>query len=175
MRSGSWPRRSWAPTCSEGGGDRGGGGGGTIVVADERRGGELAQDPARPRAGALARRDGALVRDAQRGSADALEELFRRHWRRAHRAAYLVVGDASAAEDIAQESFLAAIRALDRFDRRRPFAPWLHRIAVNRAIDYARARALRAARATCPTSTRRRLSAGRPRSGRPRRARRDLG
>ena len=63
---------------------------------------------------------------------------------RAYRAAYLVVHDGAAAEDIAQESFLAAIRALDRFDRRRPFAPWLHRIVVNRAIDWARARALRA-------------------------------
>ena len=51
--------------------------------------------------------------------------------------------DAAAAEDIAQEAFLAAVRALDRFDRRRPFGPWLHRIVVNRAIDYARARELR--------------------------------
>jgi RNA polymerase sigma-70 factor (ECF subfamily) len=89
------------------------------------------------------RREAGLVRDAQRGSAEALEELFRRHWRRSHRAAFLVVGDRAAAEDIAQESFLAAIRALDRFDRSRPFGPWLHRITVNRAIDYARARALR--------------------------------
>jgi RNA polymerase sigma-70 factor (ECF subfamily) len=89
------------------------------------------------------RRERALVREAQRGSAQAFEQLFRRHWPRAYRAALLVVGDAAAAEDIAQESFLAAVRALDRFDRRRPFGPWLHRIVVNRAIDWARARALR--------------------------------
>ncbi|HEY2074634.1 MAG TPA: sigma-70 family RNA polymerase sigma factor [Gaiellaceae bacterium] len=89
------------------------------------------------------RRERALVRDAQRGSAEAFEQLFRSHWPRAYRAALLVVGDAAAAEDIAQESFLAAVRALDRFDRRRPFGPWLHRIVVNRAIDWARARSLR--------------------------------
>jgi RNA polymerase sigma-70 factor (ECF subfamily) len=84
-----------------------------------------------------------LVRDAQRGSVDALEALFRREWPRAYRAAYLVVHDAAVAEDVAQEAFLAAVRALDRFDRRRPFGPWMHRIAVNRAIDVSRARALR--------------------------------
>jgi RNA polymerase sigma-70 factor (ECF subfamily) len=87
--------------------------------------------------------DRALVRAAQEGDADALAGLFRAHWGMAHRAAYLVVHDAGAAEDIAQEAFLAAVRALDRFDRRRPFGPWLHRIVVNRAIDHARARALR--------------------------------
>ena len=85
----------------------------------------------------------ARVRGAQRGSASDLEALFRTHWPRAVRAAYLVTHDAGAAEDIAQESFLAAIRALDRFDRRRPFGPWLHRIVVNRAIDWTRARKLR--------------------------------
>jgi RNA polymerase sigma-70 factor, ECF subfamily len=86
----------------------------------------------------------AWVRGAQAGSASDLEALFRAHWPRAYRAAYLVVGDAAAAEDIAQEAFLAAVRSLDRFDRRRPFGPWLHRIVVNRAIDWARARRLRA-------------------------------
>jgi RNA polymerase sigma-70 factor, ECF subfamily len=89
------------------------------------------------------RRERALIRAAQSGSEEALEELFRRHWRAAHRAAYLVVHDGQAAEDIAQESFIAAIRALERFDRRRPFGPWLHRIVVNRAIDWTRARTAR--------------------------------
>jgi RNA polymerase sigma-70 factor (ECF subfamily) len=92
---------------------------------------------------ASSRGDAALVRAAQRGSEEAVEALFRRHWRRAHRAAYLIVRDPDAAEDIAQEAFLAALRALDRFDRRRPFSPWLHRIVVNRAIDHSRARTLR--------------------------------
>ena len=85
----------------------------------------------------------AWVRRAQAGSASDFEALFRAHWGPAYRAAYLVVRDAAAAEDIAQEAFLAALRAFDRFDRRRPFGPWLHRIVVNRAIDWARARSLR--------------------------------
>ena len=65
----------------------------------------------------------AWIRGAQQGSVADLERLFREHWPRAFRAARLVTGDAAAAEDIAQEAFLAAVRNLDRFDRRRPFAP----------------------------------------------------
>jgi RNA polymerase sigma-70 factor (ECF subfamily) len=83
------------------------------------------------------------IKAAKAGSEEALAELYRRHWPWAHRAAYLVVHDAAAAEDIAQEAFLSAVRALDRFDRRRPFGPWLNRIVINRAIDWGRARALR--------------------------------
>jgi RNA polymerase sigma-70 factor (ECF subfamily) len=89
------------------------------------------------------RSDAALIRGAQAGSERDLEELFRRHWRRAYRVAYLIVHDHAAAEDIAQESFVAAIRTLDRFDRRRPFTPWLSRIVTNRSIDWARSRAAR--------------------------------
>jgi RNA polymerase sigma-70 factor (ECF subfamily) len=89
------------------------------------------------------RRERAWIRAAQTGSEEAVEQLFRHHWPAAHRAAYLIVRDAAAAEDIAQEAFVGAMRALDRFDRRRPFGPWLHRIVVNRAIDWSRARTLR--------------------------------
>jgi RNA polymerase sigma-70 factor, ECF subfamily len=89
------------------------------------------------------RGDAALLRAVDRGEEAALAELFRRHWPVIHRAAWLVTHDAQAAEDIAQEAFLAAVRALDTFDRRRPFGPWFHRIVINRAIDWARARALR--------------------------------
>ncbi len=103
----------------------------------------LGSAPARAASARVSRSDAALVRAAQRGSGAALDELFSRHWPAAHRAAFLVLHDAAAAEDVAQEAFLSALRALDRFDRRRPFGPWLHRIVVNRAIDHARSRALR--------------------------------
>lgn len=92
---------------------------------------------------AARREEARLLREAQNGSKEALEALVRKTWPLAHRAAYLVLRDEAAAEDVAQEALVAAIRSLDRFDRRRPFGPWLHRIAVNRAIDHARARAAR--------------------------------
>jgi RNA polymerase sigma-70 factor, ECF subfamily len=113
---------------------------------------DLLAPPARIRVDGLAREepvsdrdrsDAALIRAARDGSQDALEMLFHRHWPHAHRAAYLVCQDHAGAEDIAQEAFLAAVRSLDRFDRRRPFAPWLHRIVVNRAIDWTRMRSAR--------------------------------
>jgi len=89
------------------------------------------------------RGDAALLRAIDRGDEAALAELFNHHWPALHRAAWLVTHDAQAAEDIAQEAFLAALQRLDSFDRGRPFAPWLHRIVVNRAIDFVRARTAR--------------------------------
>ena len=93
--------------------------------------------PSRPRS------EQALIHGALAGSEADLEALFRRFWPRAYRAAFLIVHDHAAAEDIAQEAFLAAIRRLDRFDRRRRFGPWLGAIVANRAIDWARARTAR--------------------------------
>ncbi len=89
------------------------------------------------------RSERSLIRGAQAGSETDLELLFRRHWPRAYRVAFLIVHDHAAAEDIAQEAFVAAIRRLDRFDRRRPFAPWLGAIVANRAIDWVRSRSSR--------------------------------
>ena len=102
-----------------------------------------ARGPA-PRAhGARGRSDGSLITGALAGSEADLEALFRRYWPRAYRAALLIVGDHAAAEDIAQEAFLSAVRRLDRFDRRRRFSPWLGTIVANRAIDWVRARTAR--------------------------------
>ena len=104
--------------------------------------GEVLTLPPRANGRLTSRAERALVKAAQRGDHVAVERLFAAHWAAAHRAAWYVVRDAATAEDVAQEAFLAAVRALDRFDRRRPFGPWLRAIVARRAID-----ALRAARA----------------------------
>jgi len=68
-----------------------------------------------------------------------VERLFDQHWLTAWRAAYAVTGRNDLADDAAQDAFVNAIRSLDRYDRTRPFAPWIAKIAVNRARDLLRA------------------------------------
>ncbi len=80
-----------------------------------------------------------LVRRARRGDGDAAADLFRRYWRDAWRAAFAITGRRALADDVAADGFERAFAALDRFDERRPFAPWLHRIVANRALDVLRA------------------------------------
>jgi RNA polymerase sigma-70 factor (ECF subfamily) len=89
--------------------------------------------PAEPRDGA------AELRAARDGDRAAAEAVAARHWDDAYRAAYLILHDASTAEDVTQEALVAAIRALPRFDPARRFEPWLHRIVTNRALDHLRA------------------------------------
>jgi RNA polymerase sigma-70 factor (ECF subfamily) len=108
------------------------------------------------------RSEAALVRGALAGVEEDLAELFRRHWRGAYRTAYLIVHDAAAAEDIAQEAFLSALRHLPRFDVRRRFAPWLGRIVANRAIDHTRARRARREAAGAPVEPAGTMGGARP-------------
>ena len=82
--------------------------------------------------------DRELVRAARRGSPTALASIFDRHWPTVWRAAFAVTRHRELADDVAQDAFLRAAAALDRFDERRSLAPWLARIAVNRAIDLIR-------------------------------------
>ena len=82
-----------------------------------------------------AQSDAELVGRAREGSRDAAAELFARHWPDAWRVARAVTGRRDMADDVAQDAFERAFAALGRFDRRRPFAPWLHRIVVNRSLD----------------------------------------
>lgn len=84
------------------------------------------------------RTDADLVARARGGSREAAAELFERYWGAAWRAAYAVTGRRAMADDVAQDAFERAFAALGRFDERRPFGPWLHRIVVNRALDLLR-------------------------------------
>jgi RNA polymerase sigma-70 factor (ECF subfamily) len=81
------------------------------------------------------RSDAELIREAQKGSHRAFEELVRRYSERAYRAAFRVVRDAQIAEDVLQEALLKAYRSLRSFESRSSFYTWLYRITVNLALD----------------------------------------
>jgi RNA polymerase sigma-70 factor, ECF subfamily len=85
------------------------------------------------------RSDRVLVRAACNGDREAAGALFTRHWQPAWRVAYGITGRRALADDVAADAFERAFAALARFDGRRPFTPWLHRIVVNRALDLLRA------------------------------------
>lgn len=80
-----------------------------------------------------------LISRAQQGDAAAWEQVVRQHQESVFRLAYLLLGDADDAEDVAQETFIRAFGALDRFDTSRPLRPWLLRIAANLARNRRRA------------------------------------
>ena len=87
----------------------------------------------------------AMVAAARSGSAQAFGGLVRLHQRRAYAVARAIVPTHEDAEDVVQEAFLHAWRALDRFDPAQPFGAWLHRIVANAALDVVRRRKVRAA------------------------------
>jgi RNA polymerase sigma factor (sigma-70 family) len=80
-----------------------------------------------------------LVNAARSGSAEARDELVRRHYREAALLAAALVNDATEAEDLAQEAFIRAFRNLDLLVDANRFAPWLRRIVVGVSIDWLRA------------------------------------
>ena len=74
------------------------------------------------------------------GDVDAFASLVAAHRERTFRAAYLIVRDAGLAEDLTQDAFLRAYRALHRFRRGEPFGAWVARIAINLALNETRSR-----------------------------------
>ena len=82
-----------------------------------------------------------LIDRARRRDETAWEILVNEHQQAAFRLAYLLLGDVHEAEDAAQEAFIRAYGALDRFDTSRPFRPWLLRITANLARNRYRASA----------------------------------
>ena len=81
-----------------------------------------------------------LVRGALQGSEDAYRALVQRYERPVLSLIRRMVRHSSLAEDLAQEVFLKAFRALASFDQSRKFSSWLFKIAHNTAIDQLRRR-----------------------------------
>ena len=80
-----------------------------------------------------------LVERARAGDHDAYEALMREHEQTAFRVAYAILASAADAEDVAQEAFVKAYRALGRFRAGAPFRPWLLAIVGNEARNHRRA------------------------------------
>ncbi len=75
------------------------------------------------------------MRRAQAGDQGAFDELVRRHRDRVWAVVLRLLRDPDEAEDVLQETFVAAYRGLRRFDGRARFSTWLYRIATNAAFD----------------------------------------
>src|SRR3569832_2774964 len=84
--------------------------------------------------------DLAAVSRARSGDADAFRGLVEQHSRSIFRVAYRMTANEHDADDVVQETFLRAYRQIDRFEERANFSTWLHRIAINCALDLLRAR-----------------------------------
>src|SRR2546428_11849341 len=82
--------------------------------------------------------DSVLIARAQRGDAAAYEEIVQRYQQIAFRTAYVITGSSADAEDSAQEGFVKAYSALDRFRLGADLRPWLLRIVANEARNRVR-------------------------------------
>ena len=72
-----------------------------------------------------------LIRSAQAANQEAFRALVERYRLPVLRTARILLADAAMAEDVAQEAWVNAWRALSQFDLERPFRPWILRIVAN--------------------------------------------
>lgn len=79
--------------------------------------------------------DNDLVERVRGGDDESFRLLVERYSRSIYRAAYRITNNTADADDVVQEAFLRAYRALSSFDARASFTTWLHRIAINCALD----------------------------------------
>lgn len=89
-------------------------------------------------AGGIDPDEGQLLTRARGGDVVAFEQVVVRYQRRVYGVAYRIVRRHDVADDVAQEAFIRAFRALASFDPTRPFGPWICRIATNLAINHVR-------------------------------------
>ncbi|RLD08620.1 MAG: hypothetical protein DRI65_01745 [Chloroflexota bacterium] len=79
-----------------------------------------------------------LIAEAKAGNKEAFSELVEKYQKPVFSVCYRMLGTPTAAEDAAQEAFIRAYQALDRYDPERSFATWILSIASNYSIDQLR-------------------------------------
>src|SRR3954471_24244144 len=84
--------------------------------------------------------DRADIEAAQSGDRQAFDRLVERYQRDVYRLCYRYVNNHPDASDMAQEVFLRAYRALDKFRGDSAFSTWLYRIAVNTCLSFRQSR-----------------------------------
>ncbi|MEZ4386571.1 MAG: RNA polymerase sigma factor [Candidatus Krumholzibacteriia bacterium] len=81
-----------------------------------------------------------LVQAAQTGDRTAFEQLYRTHVGRVYAVCLRLCADVETAEQLTQDAFVQAWRKRGQFRGESAFGTWLHRLAVNQALDWQRAR-----------------------------------
>jgi len=84
--------------------------------------------------------DQEVVAQARAGRETAYRELIGRYERPVFSIIYRLVRDRELAEDLAQDTFIKVLNALDRYDPKQKFSSWIFKIAHNTAIDRLRKR-----------------------------------
>ena len=84
--------------------------------------------------------DELLIRRAQRGDADAFEQLLLEHQKNVYNLCYRMAGNPDDAMDLSQETFLRAWRCLDQYQFASAFSTWLYRLCSNICIEFLRRR-----------------------------------
>jgi RNA polymerase sigma-70 factor (ECF subfamily) len=82
--------------------------------------------------------DNLCIQKCLAGEVNSFEPVVHKYQKLVYNIVYRIVGNQSDAEDLAQESFVRAYRALDRFDPSRRFSSWIISIATNLSIDFLR-------------------------------------
>ncbi|MCK4272959.1 sigma-70 family RNA polymerase sigma factor [bacterium] len=95
-------------------------------------------NPSAEQTEALQTTDAQLIRELKGGRKKSFDQLVLRHQRRIYAITFRMTANHHDADDLAQETFLAAYRALDRFDERQSFAAYISRIAINLSINHLR-------------------------------------
>ena len=85
--------------------------------------------------------DDDIIIEAKKGSNVAFDELVHRYQKKVYALAYQMTHDPEEADDLAQEAFIRAYKAIDRFEVGMKFFTWMYRIVINLGINYSKKKA----------------------------------